>query len=74
MPNQSNLLRMLCEVCDDIFEIWKDATRTDNYEIRRLVMRETSGCFFNLDTLIRQVEILVNKELNDPDEPDLDDR
>ena len=74
MQKQYDLLRMLCEVCDDIFEIWKEATKTDNYEIRCLVMRETSGCFYNLDMLLRQVEILVNKELNEPDKPDLDDR
>lgn len=59
---QYELLKMLCQVCDDIFEIWKESTKIDDKEIRRLIMRETAGSFYNLDMLIRQLDVIVNEE------------
>ena len=59
---QELVLKELCEVCDRLYEIWNDATKIDDFEFRRLVMREAASTFYNLSLLVQQVDIALNME------------
>ena len=59
---QDNILKHLCEVCDELYALWNDATEIDDYEFRRLVMREAASTFYNTALLIQQVDMGLNME------------
>ena len=59
---QEQILKQLCEVCDRLYEIWNDATKVDDFEYRRLVMREAASKFFDLSLLVHQVDMALNME------------
>lgn len=59
---QDIILKQMCEVCDRLYEIWNDATKLDSYDLRSLVMRESSSTFYAVALLCREIDGLINKE------------
>ena len=60
---QDIILKNLCEVCDRLYEIWNDASKIEDYELRRLVMRETAGEFVTISGLCLDVDMAINSEV-----------